>query len=120
MVTDLKASLFQACDLFLLPSKAENFALAAFEALACGTPVLTTDATATWRELEASGGGRVVPAFEDDAKGFIDEAERLARNPAALQAMGEAGRRWVSEALDPVRVVRLYIDMYQRAIDGKR
>jgi glycosyltransferase involved in cell wall biosynthesis len=120
MVTDLKASLLQASDLFLLPSKAENFGLAAFESLACGTAVLTTRTTATWRELEASGGGVAVQPFGDDAREFHDAAAALLQDRHALRGRGALGRRWVLENLEPAHVVQRYIDMYQRAIDGKK
>jgi glycosyltransferase involved in cell wall biosynthesis len=118
MITDLKASLLQAGDVFLLPSKAENFALAAFESLACGTPVVTTRATATWRELEASGGALAVPRFEDDASAFVAAVAEITKDCEALRARGASGRRWVLDSLEPARVVERYIEMYASALQA--
>ena len=38
----LKLSLYQAADLFLLPTHMENWSLVQTESMACGTPVITT------------------------------------------------------------------------------
>jgi hypothetical protein len=40
------ASLYTACDAFVLPSRGEGFGLPFFEAGACGLPVVTTNCTA--------------------------------------------------------------------------
>ena len=37
-----KISLYQAADVFVLPTRHENFGLVLAEAMACGTPVVTT------------------------------------------------------------------------------
>jgi len=53
---DKMKGLLEMHDLFVLPTKGENFGHAIFEALSAGRPVLISDQT-PWRQLEASGAG---------------------------------------------------------------
>ena len=51
------AELLAACDLYVAPGPAETFGLAAVEAMACGTPVLSVRSGAVAEHVERSGGG---------------------------------------------------------------
>jgi glycosyltransferase involved in cell wall biosynthesis len=125
MVSREKPSLYAACDLFVMTSTEESFGLVYFEALASGTPVLTTRAAATWRELESTGGARIVGKIASDVPygqvGGGDVRELAAAmgemiaDRGALRRMGEAGRRWVMANLDPGVVVGRYAEMYRSA-----
>lgn len=50
---------FRGAEAFVLPSHQENFGIVVAEAMACGTPVLTTRKVNIWREVESSGAGLV-------------------------------------------------------------
>ena len=56
---DAKWGAFRGAEAFILPSHQENFGIVVAEAMACGTPVLTTNKVNIWREIEASGGGLI-------------------------------------------------------------
>jgi glycosyltransferase involved in cell wall biosynthesis len=112
---DLKLSLYQAADLFVLPSSQENFGFVQFEALACKTPVITTTLVDTWREVESSGGGI---GIEQSADALIEAIGGLLADQSRMQAMGEAGRSWVLEQLATDRVAGLLEGMYQDAARG--
>lgn len=77
-------------DLLFLPSRNENFGLVVAEALAVGTPVLTTTGT-PWEDLEPYGCGWQVRA---DLEGLVHGLiEMDAVSGETLQQMGENGER---------------------------
>jgi glycosyltransferase involved in cell wall biosynthesis len=53
-----------ASQLFLLPSRQENFAIAAAEALHAGVPVILTPAVAIWPDIVNAGAGTVIEGNE--------------------------------------------------------
>lgn len=74
-------------DLFLFPSRGENFGHAIFEALAAGVPVLVSDRT-PWRDLDERGSGWVRPL--DDLRAFVEVLEIAADREGPQR---EAARR---------------------------
>ena len=105
-----KVSLYQAADVFVLPSHHENWGFVALEALACATPVVMTRAVNIWPELEASGGTMLV---EPSAEAAAQAVRRLVTDQAGLAAMGRRGRAWVLDTLSPGRVVGQYEQLYE-------
>ncbi len=81
------ADLLAALDVYVAPGPLETFGLAALEALASGTPVLTVNSGAVAEQIVASGAGRrYEPA---SVESVVVEAGRLFRdNLAALGIMG--------------------------------
>ena len=111
-----KISLYQAADLFILPTSQENFGFVLFEALAASTPVLTTRGADTWPELEASGGSLII-----DAKPLtiVRAIQELMADPRRRHMMGESGRAWVFKNLSGAAVIRQYEDLYEAARDTR-
>jgi glycosyltransferase involved in cell wall biosynthesis len=104
-----KISLLQAADVLVLPSRHENFGFVAFEALAAGTPVVTTRDVCTWPELEASGGALVT----DGSVGVLASAlAQILRESPRRTDMGRSGREWTLRAFDPEALVRRYEAVY--------
>jgi glycosyltransferase involved in cell wall biosynthesis len=113
MVTgDTKTSLYELADIFALPTSQENFGFVFPEALACRTPVIMTTGVDTHPELVASGGAITV----DRTPGaFADAITELLGSPSRRGQMGEAGRRWVLEHLDPGVIAERFDRMYASA-----
>jgi glycosyltransferase involved in cell wall biosynthesis len=79
-------------DLFILPSRSENFGVTVAEALAAGTPAIVSRG-APWAGLEANGAGWWCEIGVAPLVACLESA--LATPPAALREMGRRGRRWM-------------------------
>lgn len=79
-------------DLFALPSRSENFALAVGEALAAGVPVVTTTETA-WAGVDAMGCGWCVTPDTNSIAGALRAA--TSQPITVLREMGRRGAVWV-------------------------
>jgi glycosyltransferase involved in cell wall biosynthesis len=77
-------------DLFLLPTRGENFGHAIFDALEVGLPVLISDQT-PWRDLERIGAGWSLPLADPDR--FAATIDRLAAlEPSERDALRRSAR----------------------------
>jgi glycosyltransferase involved in cell wall biosynthesis len=100
-----KRSALAAADLFVLPSRSENFGIALVEALAAGKACIATEGVAISEDMREHEAGIVIPV--DDAPALAAamkrmltddalrsrsgvNASRLAADRFSLQAMGEA------------------------------
>ncbi len=111
---DAKCALLRDAELLILPSRHENFGLALVEALAWGTPVVTTRAVNIWRELEASGGATIVPALAVDC--LHDAVHRLLADCVALREQGVRGQQWVGDTFSPAQVAARYEALYRAIV----
>ncbi|MCB9846854.1 MAG: glycosyltransferase [Phycisphaeraceae bacterium] len=108
-----KVSLYEAADVFVLPSLHENFGFVLPEALAARTPAITTRFVGLWDELER-GGGVVVTDREPNA--IAGAIKSLLADPERRQRMGESGRAWVFEHLGGAQVIEEFFACYRRAM----
>jgi glycosyltransferase involved in cell wall biosynthesis len=109
-----KLAVLRDASLFVLPSYSENFGLAVVEAMATGLPVIISDKVNIWREVQAAGAGRVIPA---DAPALADQLLDLLDNPGAATHMGQKGRSLVQERFQWPRIARSLVEAYERIID---
>ena len=104
-------AVLQAADLFLLPSDAESFGLAALEAMACGCPVLGYRAGGLPEVVEDGVSGVLCPTGEGICLGSV--ALNLLRDAPRYAAMRAAARR-AAERFAPPPIV----DRYEKALLG--
>lgn len=96
-------------DLFVLPSRQENFGIAVVEALAAGTPVLVSDQVALHGEiLEAAVGGVVRLEVDDLARGL----SRWLSDEPTRRAAASAARPFVRERYDWERIAGRWAKEY--------
>jgi len=107
-------SLFGVSDLLLLPSETESFGLAALEAMACGVPVMSSDAGGLPELIEDGRCGILVP--ENGQEQGIQKAVALLSNAAMLEQFRQASIRRASDfSLD--RVLPLYEALYRKVLE---
>jgi glycosyltransferase involved in cell wall biosynthesis len=107
-----KLSLQDAADLFVLPTFQENFGMVLVEAMAAGTPVVTTRGADYWQEIQAAGG----TICENTADAFAKTVNRLLSDPAALAEAGRRGREWVSQTLNKETLTVNFEQMYSQVL----
>jgi glycosyltransferase involved in cell wall biosynthesis len=98
-------------DVVVFSSEWEGLAVAALEALAAGTPVVSTDVQGM-RELLTDGAGAVVPL--DDGAALGDRVITLLRNEPERQAMGGVGRELIARDFSADHMFDAYERLYER------
>jgi starch synthase len=82
----------QRASVFVLASIEEGLALVIAQAMACGLPVIATEATGV-RELITDGAEGIVVPDRPDAQTLAEAMDALLSDSDRAQAMGAAGRR---------------------------
>jgi glycosyltransferase involved in cell wall biosynthesis len=106
---DAKTAAYREADLFVLSSLNENFGLTVAEALAAGTPAISTKG-APWSGLEREGCGWWIDHGAEPLTAALAQAMALPRE--ALRAMGEKGREWMARDFSWDRVASDMLDVY--------
>ena len=107
-----KVAAFADADVFVLPSRYENFGNTAAEAVACGTPVIVTDVCGV-SELVDQKAGLVIPC---EASALVEALRRLLFEKPLIERL-RAGCGRVAAELDWSRQLDVQEEIYGRVLD---
>jgi len=112
----LRSLVYNAADIFVIPSLQENFPLTALEALACGTPIVGSAVGGIPEIVRTGSTGVLVPAR--DVAALRDTIRSLLQDPARRAQMAADCRRIAVEEYALEGQVRRYLQLYQAALSG--
>jgi glycosyltransferase involved in cell wall biosynthesis len=99
------ANFYALCDVFVLPSRTDCFAIVQVEALLSGTPLVTSDIPGAREVVRVTGAGTLVPV--GDPAGLADGIIRVLDDPERYRPSIQA----VRQVFDAQRSVRDYEEL---------
>ena len=111
-----KRQAYERADLYVLPSRSENFGMTVAEALANGTPVIVTKG-APWEGVRRERCGWWIDMGVETLATTLKEA--LAKPPGELAEMGRRGRKWMQRNYSWDRIANDMINFYEWLLGKK-
>lgn len=103
---------YAGADLFIYPSVYEGFGLPIAEALACGTPTITSNVSS----MPEAGGPVAIQVDPNDREGLAHAMRRVLADPMARERALIEGPRW-TRRFTAERMVADYVDVYREAAE---
>ncbi|MDZ8026193.1 MAG: hormogonium polysaccharide biosynthesis glycosyltransferase HpsP [Nostoc sp. DedQUE11] len=113
---ELKASLLQAADLFVLPSYYENFGIAVAEAMLAGIPVVISDQVHICQQIRDSESGWVGTT---DVEALVDLLQAALQNPAERQRRGLNANKYADVNFSWDAIAKQTIQAYEKILTNK-
>lgn len=110
-----KSQLLSESAVFVLPTYSENFGIAVAEALAHGTPVITTTET-PWREVTDTHSGWCIEPDQTQLESVLREA--MDTPLFRLNEMGQNGRKWMEASFGWERIASMMLATYNWLLTG--
>jgi glycosyltransferase involved in cell wall biosynthesis len=111
-----KLAALTAADVFALPSHTENFGIAVLEALAAGTPTVTSTEVNLGPQIAAAGAGLVVPPTVEDT---ADALTRVLTDTDLQARLRRAGPSFAA-AFDWSAVAHQWVREYEALLERSR
>ena len=113
-VSDIK-SFLRNCRIFVFPSYREGTPRSVLEAMACGRPVITTDAPGCRETVIAGENGILVKPKDIDT--LTDAMLKLCQDPDMALKMGEKSRSIAEEKFDVNKINNIVIEQINSLLD---
>ena len=111
----LLAKLYQACDIFLMPSKQEAFGMMAIEAMSCGKTVLALEGTALPDVINSPECG--IACKEEE---YTEKLQYLIDNPNELIERGKKSLDFAKENYNKDVYVERIIEVYKEVMSNHK
>lgn len=111
----LLAKLYQACDIFLMPSKQEAFGMMAIEAMSCGKTVLALEGTALPDVINSPECG--IACKEEE---YTEKLQYLIDNPNELIERGKKSLEFAKENYNKDVYVERIIEVYKEVMSNHK
>ncbi len=103
---------YQSCDILLFPSRLEGFGIAPAEALACGRPVVTTNASALPEVVDHGQNGFLVA--RNDVAGYAARVRELGEDASLRAQFGAHGREKVVNNFGYAQLAAGFLSIYRQ------
>ena len=113
---DLKASILQTADLFVLPSYYENFGIAVAEAMLVGLPVVISDQVHIWQTIDQSESGWVCTC---DATSLAQQLRAALKDADERQQRGHNAQHCAKEQYSWQAIAAQAIAAYQDMLGSR-
>ena len=111
----LKWGAYACAELFLLPSRQENFAITVAEAMQMGLPVVISDRVNTWPYVKESRAGLVL--VDNEIEGTLGNSLiMLLQNPCMAKNMGKRGQEFARTNLTWMRATACLLSCYDEVL----
>jgi len=111
--------IYNAADIFLMPSVAESFGMMSIEAMACEKPVIVMDQTALPEVIKPEESGCIV-VRQGDVEGLTLALEKLISDPAMRIEIGKRSRMVAQKYYDYSDYVTKTQKVYESALRRKK
>lgn len=110
-----KMRAFQDADIYVLPTRTENFGMTVAEALATGTPAIVTRG-APWAGIENHGAGWWIDIGVAPLVACLEDAMEC--SPEQLVEMGGSGRQWMQDEFSWDHIANKMLATYRWICNG--
>jgi glycosyltransferase involved in cell wall biosynthesis len=111
----LKWGAYASAELFLLPSRQENFAITVAEAMQIGLPIIISDKVNSWPYVQQSRAGLVLLDKEIEVQ-LGNSLIMLLQNPSVAKDMGKRGKEFARTNLTWTRATACLLSCYEEVL----
>ena len=109
---------YASAEMFLLPSRQENFAIAVAEAMHMGRPVIISDKVNIWTLVARANAGLVLHDEERIAAELGDSMADLLRDSGRSRMMGQLAQAYARDNLTWAGAAKRILACYQEVVSG--